>query len=203
MIRKAKRHARRVGTMKIILLALSAVIIVSSCIGGTVAWIYAHDNVTNSFTTAKVTHELHETMEENVKEDVSVKNTGNIDTYIRVALIPAWTEDGCIRADLAVDGTYEVEWGDTADWRKGGDGYYYYTKAVAPGEFTTILIKSCKPTADGEQYDGMTFTLDINVQSIQATPDSAVREAWGQNITASNGTLTVAGGADITADTVF
>jgi hypothetical protein len=61
-----------------------------------------------------------------------------------------------------------------ADWIKGSDGYYYYTKAVAAGEETGALIDSITLATVGDFKQ----TLTICAEAIQANPTTAVQEAW-------------------------
>lgn len=178
---------------KVILLAVSLVLILSAAIGGTVAYLIDQTgSITNTFTPAKVTPEIDEKFENNVKNNVKITNTGDIPAYIRVKVVVTWKDakDNIYGAApvLGTDYTWQIP---GTDWVKGSDGFYYYTKPVPAGEKTSILLTDCKPV-DGKAPAGYSLSVDIHAQAIQAEPTTAVTSAWN-NVTAvgTDGALTV------------
>lgn len=117
-----------------------------------------------------------------VKNDVKIQNTGDVDAYVRVMVVVTWVNDaGAVYPQIPVKGTdYTITWEpgetDTA-WVKGNDGYWYYTKPIAPDAETAVLFTNCKP-ADGKAPEGYTLSVEILSQSIQAVPADAVKDAW-------------------------
>ena len=76
---------------KVILLAVSLMLILSAAIGGTVAYLIDQTgSITNTFTPAKVTPEVTEDFTNNVKKDVKITNKGDIPAYIRVKVVVTW-----------------------------------------------------------------------------------------------------------------
>ena len=75
--------------------ALVALLVLLCCtVAGTLAYLVdSTDPVTNTFTPASVSTEVKETFKDGVKSDVKIKNTGNIDAYIRAAVIVNWAND--------------------------------------------------------------------------------------------------------------
>lgn len=185
---KAMRPSKR------IILTVCAVLIFCMITGGSIAWIVSiSEPVNNGFDPAKVTITIVEEFEDDVKSNVRIGNTGNVDAYIRVALVPAWVdEDGNVVAQPASLDDCTITWGENgtdnlagSGWFLGEDGFYYCMTPIppkseesgAPDNHTPILIKECKANESeyGHQYD---FELRIVASAVQAIPTSAVTEAW-------------------------
>ncbi len=161
---------------RILLVALCVVLVAALAIGGTVAWLTASsDAVTNTFTPGDVTVEIKETVEYNIKKSVQIKNTGNVDAYIRVAVVV-----NCIDSEGNVILGTPPSWTAASGWTKLG-GYYYYNLVVPAGGTTDNLLDD-----DGvvlKDSDGNLYSVDILAQGIQAAGGTgntpAVTEAWG------------------------
>lgn len=161
---------------------------------GTFAWLSVTGVLVNEFGFGSVSPSVDETLKDNVKRDVSVKNTGSAPAYLRVAVDIYWQDqDGARLWDEPVaDADYTIEWGDKGDaaaanspssWVLASDGFYYWTSPVAPLGKTDVLIKSVTE----RKAAGKNLVVDISTQAIQSTPDDAVTEAWG--CTAKDGVL--------------
>ena len=71
-----------------LLLLVSLVLILALAVGGTVAWLNSSSGpVTNTMIPGKVPITINETFDGATKSGVTVTNTGNIDAYIRVAIV--------------------------------------------------------------------------------------------------------------------
>lgn len=158
-----------------LLLLASLVLLLALAVGGTVAWLNSSSGpVTNTMIPGQVPITINETFENGIKRDVSVTNTGNIDAYIRVAIVAnAVDENGNIIAGTAPDYVSLV---NTDYWKLLGDGYYYYKGAVAPNGTTEALF-SGNVTVTGE--------LNILAESIQVLGGidgkTASVYAWGHS----------------------
>ena len=160
-----------------------AVLAGAAAIGGTIAWLSTKTTpVTNTFTPAMVTCEVEEDFNENTgkKTNVNVKNTGNIDVYIRVKLVTYRTND----AGQHIGGTAQLpKFNLGENWVEYGE-YYYYTLPVAPDEKPAAnLADSMTLTGSYEDADGGKQALDVMAEAIQSAPEKAVGEAWGVTIT--------------------
>lgn len=178
--------ARNKHSRKWIVAALLCLCIVACTLGGVNAYLTSRtEPVVNEFVPAKVSCIVEETFENGVKTDVRVRNTGNIDAYIRAAVIINFvSDDGKVLATAPQEGVdYILIW-DAYGWTKGSDGYWYYKNAVAPGELTSMLIESAAAVS---APDGYRLNIQIAATAIQSAPDTAVQEAWG--ITPVNGEL--------------
>lgn len=168
---------RKHGKGKALLLA--AALVVCCGIGGTLAWLSAAtEPVVNTFTPAQVTTEIQETVENGVKQNVSVKNTGDVDAYIRAKIVVNWADvEGNLSAAVPVKDTDYTMTLDATNWVEI-DGYYYYKNTVAPRDLTGILIESCKPI-ENRAPDGYALQVTILADGIQSDPVQAIRDAWG------------------------
>lgn len=173
---------------KTILTLVSLAVLLFALVGTTLAYLTTStDPVVNTFTPTKVPIEIVEEIDGDVKKDVQVKNTGNIDAYIRVAVVVTWKDDkGNVSATVPVEGTdYEMTW-YTSGWTEI-ENYYYYNSTVSPNNSTENLFTDCKVKDSANKPDGYNLSVEILAQSIQAVPEQAVKDAWGVKI--SNNTV--------------
>lgn len=132
----------------------------------------------------------------NEKKDVQIKNTGDTDAYIRVAVVVNWMSADSTRvwATKPVAGEnkdYTISYNLSNVWIDGGDGYYYYTQPVDPGDMTNILITSATQNATGPKgADGTQYYLSIEIvaSAIQAEGMGATsaQDAWVKAKNATN-----------------
>ena len=163
----------------IIILSILLLITVST----TIAFLSKKATIDNSFILGTVSTQVDETFENNVKEDVSIKNTGNVDSYIRAFILISYKdEDGVILTDTPILNTdYSMTISNSTNWiYSNTDGFYYYKLPVEPNNNTDILIDECREL---QSHNGKILNVDIITESIQATPADAVEEAWGVSIT--------------------
>ena len=186
------KHSRR-RKKRSILPVLALMLVLGASVGVTTAFLVTKtESITNVFEAGNTGIEVEETFNGVTKSDVYISNTGNVPVYIRVALILVW-EDGdknavALNAELDTDLT--ITWG-SEKWKKGSDGFWYYTEAVGANGITENLIDSAVVNTDSEGYQkGYQMNLQVMAQSIQAEPDEAVESAW-KIVDANNGTLTV------------
>lgn len=176
--------------------ALALALVLTLTAGGTVAYLFTNtDAVTNTFTPAKTSIDIPEDFNGEIKKNVKVKNTGDIDVYVRAMIVVTWQNDaGEVHATAPVVGTdYTMTGSSDTEWVVGADGYYYYTSKVAPNGSTDILLTDCKPV-EGKTPENYHLVVDVLAQAIQAEPDSVVNETWSNSkvtVTGNNGTLTV------------
>ena len=186
------------------LLTMSVALLLAVVVGTTLAYILTNtDSVENTFKPSKVSCAVvedggdpvaagtHNTGTE--KKDVQIKNTGDTDAYIRVAVVVNWmSEDGTkVWATKPVEGDdYTINLDLNNGWSPVGD-YYYYGSAVAPcthkdgdehtGCMTSVLISSCTPVA-GSAPDGYYLSVEIVASAIQSNGMGAnsAQEAWAK-----------------------
>ena len=171
---------------KSLVLLICVTLLLTFAVSGTVAYLVAStEKVTNTFGPAYVTVEVDDKVDGLRKYDVEITNTGNVDAYIRAAIVGYWcNNDGEIVAAWDPTDTDQGEFGGLAgtNWVKNGD-YYYYTQPVAPGAQTpSALFESY--TVKQAPVEGAHLVMNIMAQAIQAegTDDDgtkAVVAAWG------------------------
>lgn len=161
------------------LVALALVLCIAG--GATLAFLMVTTpSLTNVFQYGHVTCKVDETFQDNVKTDVSIRNTGDTQSYIRVKLVFTWKDaEGNVSAQPVKTGDYTLELKEDGWFEK--DGYYYAKAPVAPKENTPVLIEKCTEVA-ANAPDGYTLSLEILADAIQSTPTRAVEQAWGVTV---------------------
>lgn len=169
---------------------------VCSVVDLTAAYQFDEDNLHNRFALGDVTPQVVEDFDKagRVKRNVAVSNGGNTPVYVRAALLITW-EDGQGRTNLLLDPpalgtdyTLDLALTDSGEgWRLGSDGYYYYTRPVAAGKATGLLVRELTDLhGDADRQ----LNVDVIAQAVQAEPTQAVRDAFPGVSIADDGTLT-------------
>lgn len=180
-----RRSARRHGGRPLALL-LALILVVGAAAGGTVAWLtQTTGTANNSFEYGRVSCAINEDFTGTTKSNVTVKNTGNTPAYIRATYVVNWLDkDRNIAASVPEGYSYNLTENPDGKWTKGNDGYFYYNGVVDPEGTTEGSLLTCTSPhlADGE------YTLSVKViaSAVQATPSTAVNEAWGVTPTSGN-----------------
>lgn len=174
-----RRRRRKLNNRALILLA-SLVLIVGMAAGGTVAWLITNTGaVQNTMVPASVPITINEAVSGTTKTSVTVKNTGNTDAYIRVAIVAnAVDADGNVIA-----GDHPAYTVNPTNWTQIGN-YYYYNGIVSSGESTAELFTGDVNFADGE--------VNILAESIQVlggyNGQAPEYYAWGRTYSSGNWT---------------
>ena len=190
----APAHGKALRTGRLTTMVIATVLLLALAIGGTIAWLSTKDApIQNKFLPTKVTCEVQEKFNGTTgeKSNVNVKNTGTINAFIRVKLVTYRTND----AGQHIGGTASTpDFSPGADWVLH-DGYYYYTKPVAPNQKPgTNLTDSMKLIGSYMDTDGGKQAVDVMAEAIQSVPGAAVKAAWGEDFSSSaDGSLIVPG----------
>lgn len=181
--KRSEQHAGKHGTKgKAGAFIISLLVLLTVTVGGTVAYLVANTiPVVNTFTPSQVSCKVEETFTNNVKSNITVENTSNINAYLRVKLVSYRVND----ANQHIGGIATIPAFDLGtDWVKHTDGYYYYTEPVAPNGITPSLIadNSLALTGSYTDADGGKQVIEVMAEAIQAEPARAVGEAWGVSI---------------------
>ena len=167
----------RFPTNKAAVLLLSMILLIGIAVGTTVAFLVARtEPIKSTFEYAKVSCEVTGS-----KENVQIKNTGNTAAYIRATYVVTW-RDAYGKVAVSVPGGYSYTLTENLsnNWKKGTDGYFYYTSPVAPGNSTLDSLPTCNVTyPDNPEY---TLSVEILAEAIQSEPAEAVQQAWGATI---------------------
>lgn len=166
---------------RVLLFAL-VVAIVATIASGTLAFFAAEETAHNVITTGMLDVDLKEETDggepwpedgfDNIEpgDDVTKKvygeNNGTVDFYLRVKVVKTITDkDG--RTDTLNFDQITIDL-NTTDWTEK-DGYYYYNKALKPGEksvplFTKVSFSEDLPNA----YMEAKVEIDVTMQAVQA-----------------------------------
>ena len=147
-------------------------------------------------------------------EAISVKNSGTIDTFVRVIITKSWQDEkGNKNTNLSPD-LIELNFLTDNGWQIAKDQsttertVLYYTKAVAAGDSTPALSDTIriKPSiakdvtkhVDGNtitytyKYNGYTFHIDAEVDAVQThNAKDAIKSAWGVDVNVSDDETTM------------
>ena len=193
---------------KPVALILALVLVLGIAIGGTIAWLTAQTPaVVNEFDPAEVTTRIDEdiTKTVGVKQNVRIQNTGDIDAYIRAAVVITWKDSqGNICGELpTVDTDYTITYNTAVQeaygdgqWVLGPDNFYYWTKPVksvaqdADNCYTGVLITECKQLKTNGEY---TLNVEILGSGIQSVPANVVTTEWASGVqsVSDTGALTI------------
>ena len=167
-------------------LVICLILLLMISVGGTIAFVVTHTSeIRNTFTESVVKCEVDETFKDNVKSNVSIKNTGDTTAYIRAFVNVTWMNESGQVASVSPKSTdYMIEY-STSGWLKGSDGYYYYSLPVQPNDKTAVLINSCQLLETASAPDGYYLSVEIVCSAIQSTPVSVVSDIWHVQLSGS------------------
>lgn len=181
MYRPQYRRRKRLNKRTTILLA-SLALIIGLAVGTTLAYIFTSSpQVTNTFEPAWVDCEIQEYFPNSQeKKDIQIKNTGNVDAYIRVRLLYNWiNEDDEIVTKPAGYEHTTVSAANLGEGWNASNTFYYYTYKVKPEELTSVMLNiPIKQTAGGGDYR---LRVDVIAEAIQADPKTTAEYKWGIN----------------------
>lgn len=175
-------------------LILSLCLIFALAVGTTFALLKANtDPVQNTFTAATSRTEIEENTDNGKKSSIIVKNTGTATSYVRVKLVMNWvSDDGKTISGEPVN--IDVNY-DKTSWFEQGGIYYYKTPVApvgaSPDNVTTNLLQANSPITEPTvgKPDGYHLEVTVLAESIQAAPDTAVKDAW-KVVEVKDGSLT-------------
>lgn len=174
---------------KITWLALICVAVFLASIGSVGAYMRKQTEVKkNVFVASVVDCAVEETFKNNQKEKITVKNTGNIDAYIRLRFVTYWID---ANGEILFEASPSLAVShDTSKWTKIDDIYYYY-QPVKPGEYTADLLAGSSVitlSVNGEGDNRKRQVVEVFAEAIQSIPLEAMQESWG--VTENNGVIT-------------
>ena len=163
-------------TLKMLILVL-ATLLVLLC-GTTFALMYRQTAfLENQFDAAVVSCQIEETFNGTSKTEITVKNTGNIDAYLRLRLVSYWVDSN---GNIIYKPSVPIPVPFANGWIKGSDNTYYYPHPVSPEHSTLNLLGSEITLEDGQ-------VIEVFADAIQSKPDTAVTKSWG--VTISDGRI--------------
>lgn len=151
------------------------------------------------------------------QEELTVKNSGTIDQYVRVSIYRYWLDkDGNKMQELSPE-LIDLNLVNSSDWVVDKDAstsertVLYYTKLLKAGKsssplsdtlaidnmIATKVSQTTETNANGLKtitttydYDGVTSNLEAKVDAVQDhNAEDAIWSAWGRKVAISNNTL--------------
>lgn len=188
---------KKTNHRKFAALLVSLCLLLTTALAGTIAFLVAgSETVVNTFEPSEVTCKVEETITNNVKSNVTVKNTGDTDAWIRASVVVTWQDEkGNVYGQAPVANTdytitYNVSKNIGKDvWVKGTDGFYYWTSPVPAVDdpetkevdetLTGVLITSCSYNANAPE--GYHLAVEIIGSGIQSKPASVFNTEWASS----------------------
>lgn len=194
-----------------VVVVTAMIVVVLSVMTTTRATLKDDDYQANNFSYGDVTTELVEEFEppENLPvgkpytKKVSVKNSGELPAFVRVlvsveVLGKAETEGvpillpGTIGKEVNLLNEKGAPIQDDENWVDGKDGFYYYLKAIEPGQTTPSLFESVEARKDmikdNPLYDEARLDIHVKTEGIHTTK-WAYRDAWWSGEIPTDGAL--------------
>lgn len=169
------------------LLLIAAFVAIGALSVGVIAYMFNQTNVIeNEFVPARVACQVDETFSENtgVKKEITIKNTGNTDAYLRVRLVSYWIDaDNNVVAKPSEVPEFTLGEG----WIEGSNDTYYYESPVSPNNSTPVLGSDMTLVVQ----DGYRQVVDVFAEAIQSKPTDAVTNSWGVTLDATGNIKTV------------
>lgn len=165
-VAKVKKSAHSRKWNKLFLVTLSLVLLLGVVGGSTLAYLAtSSQQVSNSFTPGRVACS---------ESGGYITNTGNVDAYIRAAVVVNWVNGAGEICGLAPSYTVDANTG----WTKGDDGYFYYNSRVASGGATGIPYSAI--SVNGSEPEGFNQVVQVIAEAIQADGmgASGAQDAW-------------------------
>lgn len=142
----------------------------------TMAWLSdGAEPVINSFYQSRVGCEVIQSFDPltNQVRAAQIQNTGDIPVYVRIRLI-VYRQNG--RGEV-IGGREQLPGFSPGEyWVRHSDGYYYFTRPLAPGEKSSQLITEMNlPVYPKNESQA----LEILAEAIQSFPANAASDTWG------------------------
>ena len=175
----ANSNRGRKNRILLVALVIACIAIIAS---GTLAFFAAEETAKNVITTGKIDIDLKEETDgglpwpedgfDNIEpgDDVTKKvygeNNGTVDFYLRVKVVKTITDKNGKTDTLSFDKiTIDI---NTTDWTEK-EGYYYYNKALKPGEKSVPLFTKVSFADDlTNEYMKAKVEIDVTLQAVQA-----------------------------------
>lgn len=164
---------RRVGSArKNMGLIVALALILSIAVGGTVAWLTSNVAIKNTMVPGNVPVEIVEQDNGSVKSQITVFNRGNVQAYMRVAIV-------CNNFDgtnvlLGNSSTTHASIDTTTNWQLMDDGFYYYKGVVEPTKGVNLL----KDSINYENAEVVVMAQTVQVLGT-FTEGTASQKLWG------------------------
>jgi hypothetical protein len=131
---------------------------------------------------------------ETISKEPWLLNDGSIDAFARVRVFPTLVAaDGQTLLEARVGTQLTLVGLNTAKWKDGGDGWYYYIEKIAPQTKTEALFRSVTLAGNiSDNYSGAKLTVTLIYEAVE-TGKWHYRTAWWNNTNTDAGSTTLNG----------
>lgn len=162
-------------------IVISTIVLLVLILGTSMAWFSNKAEARNEFKMGTVEVEVLEPDFENIEnakagtydKEVMVISEGTKNTYVRVRLIPQWSDPSLPVSNV------QLNLASNNDWVDGKDGYYYFKYYLTKeNQQTSPLLESITIIELGSEYEGQTLTIKVVAEGVQITHE-AWKDVWG------------------------
>lgn len=165
---------------KKLIVAFTIILIAVMTAGGSMAWFNSRTDTINEFKLGTVKVKVVEEGFTDISnaqatiynKNVQVQSLGSKKTYVRVRLVPEWSNPSLPVSNV------ELNLVANSDWILHTDGYYYFKYYLTTSQITSLLLDSVTFTELGAEYAGERFTLKVVAEGVQITHE-AWTDIWG------------------------
>lgn len=108
---------------------------------------------------------------QNELEELRVENIGKGSAYVRVRIVPQWSDRNLSISNVEVNA-------DSEDWIIMTDGYYYFKYYLTEGQTTSDLIESIEISNMGPEYEGAYLMIKATAEGVLVSNESW-KDVWG------------------------
>lgn len=164
-------------------IAISTIVLTILLVAGvSMAWFMDNEAIANEFRMGTVIVEVEENGFDDIQDatvrsydkNVQVRSLGTKRTYVRVRLVPEWSNPSLPVTNVGLN------MANNSDWLLHSDGYYYFKYYLTTNQLTSMLLESVIFTGIGPEHDGETFTLKVVAEGVQIS-NGAWEDVWGLN----------------------
>lgn len=160
--------------MKKKLITLSTITLMILIVGVSLAWFLSSESKANEFNFGTIKVEVLEPGFSDItdaevgsyQKNIKVNSLGSKRTYVRVRLVPEWSENSLPTSNV------QLNLASNSDWVYS-DGYYYFKYYLTENQETSLLLNSITITSLTPEYSGKTLTIKAVAEAAQIT-----HEAW-------------------------
>lgn len=161
------------------LIAVSTIVLLIFIIGISLAWFLSTESQANKFVLGTIEVEVLEpgfsditdTKARTYEKNVQVRSLGTKKTYVRVRLVPEWSNPSLPVSNVVFN------LASNSDWIYS-DGHYYFKYYLTKNQETSLLLDSVTFTELGPEYEGETLTIKAVAEGAQITHE-AWKDIWG------------------------
>lgn len=207
MLQKCIDKARGMRHIKPFILLFCILFSLVMVLGSTLAWFTTSDSVTNQLKSPQKNFSITAVdvfdpdPDENdiIHKRVGAVNAGNKPGFVRLLLVPVFLLESdnpqeppqllpaSFGEQVSIEDLNTTDRDPANDWIDGGDGYYYYTHILNPGESTdelgtNLFNKVIFAKNLDEQYLAAQFYIQVKCEAVGTKPSGEYINSWWDGV---------------------